>query len=65
MNKLRYPLNCAGIACSFACFYSDAAVITSNDCGIENMDHEYTQIPYALLSAVAASVMFLLAGVLF
>ncbi len=56
---------CGGTFCSHACFYSDATVITSNVCGIENMDHVYTQIPYALLSAVAASVMFLLAGVLF
>ena len=56
---------CGGTFCSHACFYSDATVITSNACGIENMDHVYTQLPYALLSAIVASVMFLFAGILF
>lgn len=56
---------CGGTFCSHACFYSDATVITSNACGIDNMDHVYTQIPYALLSAVVASLLFLLAGILF
>lgn len=56
---------CGGTFCSHACFYSDATVITSNACGIDNMDHVYTQIPYALLSAAVASLLFLLAGILF
>ena len=56
---------CGGTFCSHACFYSDATVITSNACGSENMDHVYTQLPYALLSAIVASVMFLFAGILF
>ena len=56
---------CGGTFCSHSCFYSDATVITSNACGIDNMDHVYTQIPYALLSAVVASLLFLLAGILF
>ena len=56
---------CGGTFCSHACFYSDATVITSSACGIDNMDHVYTQLPYALLSAVVASVMFLFAGIFF
>lgn len=56
---------CGGTFCSHACFYSDATVITSNTCGIENMDHVNTQLPYAILSAVLACVAFLIAGFIF
>lgn len=56
---------CGGTFCSHACFYSDATVITSNTCGIENMDHVYTQLPYAILSAICACVAFLIAGFVF
>lgn len=51
-----------GTFCSHACFYSDATVITSSACGIDNMDHVYTQIPYAILALVIACAAFLIAG---
>ena len=56
---------CGGTFCSHACFYSDATVITSNACGIENMDHVYSQLPYAIISAVVSCSMFLVAGFVF
>lgn len=56
---------CGGTFCSHACFYSDATVITSASCGIENMDHVYSQLPYTIISAVIASILFLASGFLF
>lgn len=56
---------CGGTFCSHACFYSDATVITSASCGIENMDHVYSQLPYTIISAVIASILFLVSGYLF
>ena len=56
---------CGGTFCSHACFYSDATVITSASCGIENMDHVYSQLPYTIISAVIASLLFLVSGFLF
>lgn len=53
---------CGGTFCSHACFYSDATVLTSSVCGIENMDHVYTQIPYAVLALVISCAAFLIAG---
>ena len=53
-----------GVFGSHACFYSDATVMTSSSCGIENMEHVNTQLPYALISFVMAFVAFLIAGVL-
>lgn len=51
-----------GTFCSHACFYSDATVITSNACGIENMDHVYSQLPYALIAFVVSCIAFLIFG---
>lgn len=56
---------CGGTFCSHACFYSDATVITSNTCRIENMDHVYSQLPYAIISAIFACIAFLIAGFVF
>lgn len=53
---------CGGTFCSHACFYSDATVITSNACGIENMDHVYTQLPYALIAFAVSCLAFLAFG---
>ncbi len=50
---------------SHACFYSDATVLTSQSCGIENLEHAFTQIPYAAISAVLAIIMFVIAGFAF
>lgn len=55
---------CGGTFCSHACFYSDATVLTSSVCGIENMDHVYTQLPYAVLAFAISCVAFLAAGLL-
>lgn len=48
-----------GVFSSHACFYSDATVITSSSCGIQNMEHATTQLPYALLSMVISALAFL------
>ena len=55
---------CGGTFCSHACFYSDATVITSNACGIDNMDHVYSQLPYAVMAFVISSTLFLITGFL-
>lgn len=49
---------------SHACFYSDATVLASAAARIENMEHAFTQIPYALLGAGATCVCLLLSGYL-
>lgn len=54
-----------GTFCSHACFYSDATVITSSACGIDNMEHVYTQMPYAILAFVVSCVCFLVSGFIF
>ncbi len=51
-----------GVFCSHACFYSDATVLTSAACKIQNTDHAFTQLPYALISAGASVVVFLVLG---
>lgn len=50
--------------CSHACFYADATVFTSKACDIENTAHVYTQLPYAGIAMVVASVAYLAAGFL-
>ena len=47
---------------SHACFYSDATVLTSSACSIDNMDHAISQAPYALLAAGISLVLFLALG---
>lgn len=47
---------------SHACFYSDATVFTSAVCKINNMEHALTQLPYALISAGLAFLLFLGVG---
>lgn len=47
---------------SHACFYSDATVLTSQASGIDNMEHAFTQIPYAVLAALIALVGFVVCG---
>lgn len=51
-----------GVFGSHACFYSDATVLSSATCEIDNMSHAATQIPYALISAVLATIAFLVFG---
>ena len=47
---------------SHACFYSDATVLTSSCCKINNMDHAISQLPYALLAAGFACVLYIACG---
>lgn len=51
-----------GVFSSHACFYSDATVMTSTSCGIENMEHAATQLPYALIALTISFVVFLVCG---
>lgn len=55
---------CGGTFCSHACFYSDATVITSANCGIENMEHVYSQLPYTIISMIIACILFLIFGLI-
>lgn len=51
-----------GVFGSHACFYSDATVLSSATCEIDNMSHAVSQIPYALISAGLAIVAFFVMG---
>ena len=48
---------------SHACFYSDATVLTSTSCGINNMDHALSQFPYAAIAAIISLVGFIVCGI--
>lgn len=52
-----------GVFGSHACFYSDATVLSSATCEIDNIDHAVTQAPYAVLGAVLSVVAYLIAGI--
>lgn len=52
-----------GVFGSHACFYSDATVLSSATCEIDNIDHALTQAPYAILGAVTTLVLFLVFGI--
>lgn len=45
---------------SHACFYSDSTVLAAEGCGVGVMEHALTQLPYVLLSAVIASLGWLI-----
>lgn len=47
---------------SHACFYSDCTVLTSSAARIENLEHAFTQFPFALLSAIVAIILYLIFG---
>ena len=47
---------------SHACFYSDATVLTSSCCKMQNMDHALSQMPYALMSAGISAGCYLMGG---
>lgn len=53
----------AGTFGSHACFYSDATVMTSAACGMDNMDHALSQFPYAMFGAVLSFAAFLICGI--
>ncbi|MCQ2432807.1 MAG: sodium:proton antiporter [Clostridia bacterium] len=52
-----------GVFGSHACFYSDATVLSSATCEIDNLSHATSQIPYALISAGLATLGFLICGI--
>ena len=41
---------------SHACFYSDATVLAAQGSGCGVMEHALTQIPYALIAAILATI---------
>jgi len=47
---------------SHACFYSDSTVLVAQSTGIGVMEHALSQLPYAILAAAAASLLFVLVG---
>lgn len=47
---------------SHACFYADATLLASQSAGIDNMEHALTQMPYVIISAVIAIVLFMVVG---
>lgn len=53
-----------GVFGSHACFYSDATVLSSATCEINNLDHAITQAPYAIISAGLAFAAYITAGVI-
>ena len=53
-----------GVFGSHACFYSDCTVLTSAATKIEVMEHNLTQIPYAIISAVMAIILFAVFGIM-
>lgn len=48
---------------SHTCFYSDATVLTSSCCKIQNMDHALSQLPYAIIATIFSTVGYLVCGV--
>ncbi|WP_148252710.1 Na+/H+ antiporter NhaC family protein [Aidingimonas lacisalsi] len=47
---------------SHTCFYGDSTVLSAQGSGCTPMAHALTQLPYALIAAVLAIVVFLIAG---
>ncbi|MDA9579932.1 sodium:proton antiporter [Luminiphilus sp.] len=48
---------------SHACFYSDSTILSAQGAGCKTYDHAISQLPYALIGAVAASLLFLATAV--
>ena len=44
---------------SHACFYGDSTVLSAKACGITPMNHALTQLPYTLIAAAIATLLFL------
>ncbi len=47
---------------SHACFYSDSTVLVAQSTGTGVMEHALSQLPYALIAASAAGLLFVLVG---
>lgn len=54
----------AGTMGQHCCFYSDGTILVSAATGCDNIRHAMTQLPFAMISAVLASVAFLISGFL-
>jgi Na+/H+ antiporter NhaC len=50
---------------SHACFFGDATVLTATGSGCTPLEHALTQLPYALLAATMAALLFLIAGFIY
>ena len=48
---------------SHACFYSDSTILSAQGAGCKTYDHAISQLPYALIGAVGASLLFLATAV--
>lgn len=60
-------LTCAAVFCgaafgSHACFYADEAILIGKACDIRPYDHAITQLPYIILAAVIATILFVVFG---
>ncbi len=47
---------------SHACFYSDSTVLSAQGAGCKTYDHAITQLPYALIGAGGAAILFMAAA---
>jgi len=47
---------------SHACFYADAAILIGQATNIRPYDHAITQLPYAIISAVITTILYLVFG---
>ena len=47
---------------SHACFYSDSTVLVAQSSGVGVMEHALSQLPYALIAALGAGLLFVLVG---
>lgn len=45
---------------SHACFYGDSTVLSAKACGISPMNHALTQLPYTLIAAAIATLLYLI-----
>lgn len=52
----------AGAFGSHACFYGDTTVLSSSSSGCNNMSHIATQLPYTLIAAGIAAIIYLILG---
>lgn len=55
----------AGVWGSHICFYADATILSSSAAGCENYEHATSQLPYGLIAAGIALVLFLVTGYIF
>ncbi len=47
---------------SHACFYTDATILSSSAAGIDNMEHAVSQLPYVMIAAGGAVVLYVVFG---